>query len=52
LKDYIDEYAFVTKAARTRNATIWTNPNVKDVEILKVWIDKRVSYLNGYINGL
>ena len=51
LMDYIDEYAFITKGAKARNSTLWPRDNEKDVEKLKQWIERRVSYMDNLISN-
>jgi hypothetical protein len=51
LMDYIDEYAFITKGAKLRNATLWPSNNVKDVEKLKQWLNSRATYMDAFTSS-
>ncbi|MBT8308690.1 MAG: CotH kinase family protein [Maribacter sp.] len=51
LMDYIDEHAFIIEGAKARNVVLWNNNLETDVEVMKTWIEIRVSYMDAFMNS-
>ena len=51
LIDYIDEQAFIIEGAKARNLVLWNTNLETDVEVMKTWIENRVSYMDTFINS-
>jgi hypothetical protein len=55
LKDlmaYIDEQTFIMKGAKKRNLKLWNRSLVTDENVMKQWIENRISFMNSFINEL
>ncbi|RPG57113.1 MAG: spore coat protein CotH [Flavobacteriales bacterium TMED235] len=55
LKDlmaHIDEQTFIMKGAKKRNLELWNRSLVTDENVMKQWIENRISFMNSFINGL
>lgn len=55
LIQFINDQAYIVENARNRDYVLWKRGNTNyltDIGLLKTWINNRISYLTGYINGL
>ena len=50
LKKYIEDYTFIINGAKARNRELWNRELVTDEQVMKQWIENRVSYMNSVIN--
>ena len=50
LKKYIEDYTFIINGAKARNRELWNRELVTDEQVMKQWIENRVSYMNSFIN--
>ena len=52
LMAYINEQTFIMKGAKKRNLELWNRSLVTDENVMKQWIENRISFMNSFINGL
>ena len=50
MKKYIDDYTFIINGAKARNRELWNRELVTNEQVMKQWIENRVSYMNSFIN--
>jgi hypothetical protein len=47
----IEDYSFIINGAKARNLELWNRDLVTDEQVMKQWIENRVSYMNSVINS-
>ena len=52
LISHIENQSFIIGGAKERNLQIWNRNLVTNEMVMKKWIDKRISYMNIFINNL